>query len=445
MFAVTDRQSQIGELEALAEHLESLSSGSTISSIEGDRFQELDRDLGRLSRIIRSYLIPRIRQPAMPLLVVLVGPTGSGKSTLVNTLSGLDVSRTGPLRPTTRGPVVLTSAPYQETYRSIAGLEVDVVVGEAPVLAHLAFVDTPDIDSTSTEHRLMTERLMDVADMIVFVTSALRYSDLTPWQVLRRAVSRGTPVINVLNRVPPQASGAYADYRRLLAAEGLGDDLIRIPEQRAGFTRDRIPSVAVRGLARRLMRLALDKEAYEREVLARAFEFTIDRLSELADLLVTRHEHRLSLERDIRQAFEEAWRDLAVAEIVGWMESASRVDRQSPVSPDEMRSRIGAEVIMKIQHDIRRLCEQFEIGDLIDPSRVVAVLRPAIFEAVEGWAGATRANTAEGLALLTARLEVVYAQAAETFLRAVSDPGESGRTMKELVARVFARSAFTDA
>ena len=52
-------------------------------------------------------MLPRARSLDAPLVVVLLGPTGAGKSTLFNTLAGRSASRTGVLRPTTRDVVVL--------------------------------------------------------------------------------------------------------------------------------------------------------------------------------------------------------------------------------------------------------------------------------------------------------------------------------------------------
>ena len=43
----------------------------------------------------------------------------------------------------------------------------------------------------------MAETMIDNADIVVYVSSALRYADLVPWEVLRRAHSRGVPVIQV--------------------------------------------------------------------------------------------------------------------------------------------------------------------------------------------------------------------------------------------------------
>lgn len=49
-----------------------------------------------------DYLLPRLKDPEAPLLAVVGGSTGAGKSTLVNSLVGRRVSEAGVLRPTTR-------------------------------------------------------------------------------------------------------------------------------------------------------------------------------------------------------------------------------------------------------------------------------------------------------------------------------------------------------
>ncbi|WP_369201597.1 ATP-binding protein [Streptomyces sp. PU-14G] len=54
-----------------------------------------------------DYLLPRVRTPEAPLLAVIGGSTGAGKSTLVNSLVGRKVSEAGVLRPTTRTPVLV--------------------------------------------------------------------------------------------------------------------------------------------------------------------------------------------------------------------------------------------------------------------------------------------------------------------------------------------------
>ena len=51
--------------------------------------------------------MPRLRDIDAPVLAVVGGSTGAGKSTLVNSLVGVEVTRAGVLRPTTRSPVLV--------------------------------------------------------------------------------------------------------------------------------------------------------------------------------------------------------------------------------------------------------------------------------------------------------------------------------------------------
>src|SRR5450759_1933214 len=60
-----------------------------------------------LLKALDDYVIPRLTSLDAPLLAVVGGSTGAGKSTLVNSLVGAVVSRSGVLRPTTRRPVLV--------------------------------------------------------------------------------------------------------------------------------------------------------------------------------------------------------------------------------------------------------------------------------------------------------------------------------------------------
>ena len=67
--------------------------------------------------------------------------------------------------------------------------------------AGLALLDAPDIDSVVTRNRTLATQLLAAADMWLFVTTAARYADAVPWEFLRPAVTRGTAVAVVLDRV----------------------------------------------------------------------------------------------------------------------------------------------------------------------------------------------------------------------------------------------------
>lgn len=65
------------------------------------------RNRAELLAQLDDYVIPRLRSPQAPLLAVIGGSTGAGKSTLVNSLVGRRISEAGVLRPTTRTPVLV--------------------------------------------------------------------------------------------------------------------------------------------------------------------------------------------------------------------------------------------------------------------------------------------------------------------------------------------------
>ena len=165
-----------------------------------------------------DYLLPRLDQMDAPVLMVVGGSTGAGKSTILNSLVGAEVSPSGVLRPTTRGPVLVChpdDVRWFEGDRILPGLP--RVAGGAPtpgtllvvpapeLQPGLALLDSPDIDSVLAENRALATQLLAAADAWLFVTTAARYADAVPWGFLATARERGTALSIVLNRVPDDA------------------------------------------------------------------------------------------------------------------------------------------------------------------------------------------------------------------------------------------------
>ena len=234
------------------EHLLRLVSGLERLDLDTELTQRRDR----VVRLVNDFLLPRLDEPGRPLDVVFVGPTGSGKSTLVNSLGRRQISATGVLRPTTSQPVALVAENRSNGFEDLYGVQCEVVEGDAPILGLMTFIDTPDIDSTAAEHAVIAEKLVDNADVAVLVLSATRYSDHLPWQLLRRAVARGATVVPVLNRVSARSVVAVTDLERRLRAEGLDIDVIAVGEHAAPLGRQRLPALSVHTLARRLASIA---------------------------------------------------------------------------------------------------------------------------------------------------------------------------------------------
>ena len=183
---------------------------------------------------LNDYLLPRLDRLDAPLLVVVGGSTGAGKSTLVNSLIRTPVSPAGVLRPTTRAPV-LVCHPADMSWFSKANLLPSMIRTSGPstdarslqvvsaqaLTPGLAFLDAPDIDSVVDANRLLAGQLLAAADLWLFVTTAARYADAVPWGMLRVARNRGTAVALVLDRVPgggaadeigPHLSSMLRDY-----------------------------------------------------------------------------------------------------------------------------------------------------------------------------------------------------------------------------------------
>ena len=186
---------------------------------------------------LEDYVIPRVTTLEAPLLAVVGGSTGAGKSTLVNSLVGHKVTHAGLLRPTTRSPVLVhhpDDASWFGAERLLPDLErVDhpttdpaalQLVGAEEVPPGLAILDAPDVDSVVEENRELAAQLLAAADLWLFVTSAARYADQVPWEFLRQAAERSTSVAIVLDRTPEEAVQTVATHlARMLASRGLKD------------------------------------------------------------------------------------------------------------------------------------------------------------------------------------------------------------------------------
>lgn len=401
MVALRDRRDLGAALDQLAGALESLDPGPALPA--------LTTECDRLTRTIRHYLIPRVDDPSTPLTVVFAGPTGSGKSTLINSVTGSDVSRADVVRPTTRVPVVVASHDNQPYCDTLGGIDCDVVVRDASIVERMALVDTPDVDSTSTAHRVLAEALIDNADIVVFVTSALRYADDVPWQVLRRAVARGTNVIHVLNRVSSATAGASVDFRSRLRKAGMDDDVVTVPEHHVGAGAQSIPSIAVKSLRNRLMDLASSRERQDDDTVDSVLTAVVGQVSALAASVTHETDERESLEADLSLRLSARVSQLSLAGSgAGLFDDPPTTDRERQVQKWKKSNRGGnetqdwdidtvvARVETLVERDLRAwlAAERSDIAtDEIAPELSVDALRPVIHSAIRGWAEFVRRMT----------------------------------------------------
>lgn len=180
----------------------------------------------------------RLRLSGNHTIVSLAGATGSGKSSLFNRLTDLELAGVGVRRPTTTWALACSWGPdgahellewmgipaRQQVSRR--GMLDDDSGGTS--LAGLILLDLPDHDSTEIEHRMEMDRLIPYSDVIVWVLDPQKYADAAIHErYIRPMAGYADSTIVVLNQIDriraEDRSGALADVRRLVGEAGLGD------------------------------------------------------------------------------------------------------------------------------------------------------------------------------------------------------------------------------
>ncbi|MGX2997151.1 ATP-binding protein [Streptomyces sp. JNUCC 64] len=290
-----------------------------------------------------DYLVPRLKAPDAPLLAVIGGSTGAGKSTLVNSLVGRQVSEAGVLRPTTRVPVLVC---HPEDHHWFSGARVLPALSRvwvppqddpfgAPLYGDafprggrrgtdrqlrvetagalprgLALLDAPDIDSLVAENRLLAAQLICAADIWIMVTTPARYADAVPWHLLRTAKEYDATLVSVLDRVPHQViTEVSQQYAALLTKAGLGEvprfTVPELPESAGGG--GLLPSTAVAPLRAWLTQRAQEPVTRAQTLIRTAGGALASlraRMPELAGAVAAQHAAAVRLTSVVEEAYE---------------------------------------------------------------------------------------------------------------------------------------------
>jgi energy-coupling factor transporter ATP-binding protein EcfA2 len=167
-----------------------------------------------------------------PLLVImLMGGTGVGKSTLLNALAGGAIAQASFTRPTTRDPVVYYHDTIKPDRLDPALRHCRLAPHNRPALEQKILVDTPDLDSNDLANRDKLIRLLPVADIVLYVGSQEKYHDKLGWDLFlhqrqRRAFAF---VLNKWDRCLHQGTTGLRpdeDLLRDLQAEGFQSPLL---------------------------------------------------------------------------------------------------------------------------------------------------------------------------------------------------------------------------
>jgi hypothetical protein len=326
---------------------------------------------------IDDYLIPRLRESGGPLHLVVGGSTGVGKSTLVNSLVRYDLTRAGVLRPTTRGAVLCVNpadvAAVTGPHRLLpafarnssdrphgAGGEVGASAADArsgarpegftlathPAIPYgLALIDAPDLNSVAQSNRETGRRLLGAADSWLLVTTAERYADAVPWELLQEAWRRRLSVAVVLNRVPAESAAevnqAFAEMLDTYLPQASTEIAVfTVPE--TTLTAGLIPEYLLDQLATWLRAISQDPAARltaVRQTVLGLLDDLPQQISTLYEALTAQGEvaNRLRVQADLAYSGERAALHDAVAagELIG---GAALVEWQSLIGPGRVET-----------------------------------------------------------------------------------------------------------
>ncbi len=171
-------------------------------------------------------------------VVALAGPTGVGKSLLFNVLSGSELATVGRRRPTT-----------SEGQAAVWGDGADALLDwleirrrhrvDDPALRGLLLLDLPDFDSVESSHRLEVDRVLALADLVVWVVDPQKYADASLHERYLRPLRTHSAAMAVVSNQadllsPSEVDLWREDVSRLLAEDGLRDVPVLVVSARTG-------------------------------------------------------------------------------------------------------------------------------------------------------------------------------------------------------------------
>lgn len=322
----------------------------------------LEEKRSETKRLLAALLWKSALHSDFPPVVCLVGGTGTGKSTLFNSLADCKISEVGFRRPSTLQAVILVSQSFVGQLRAAPFLRPDggshamVFPHENPGLADLVLVDTPDFDSVELSNRAIADDFFIISDILVFITSQEKYADLAGHEMQTRARQWGKKAIFVMNKAVSDT--AYNDFKSLIRALGYETEPIRI--ERLEPSPDLIPGLRNRPAFAELLAEASGRsgKTIRKEELGRLRERTLASLNDLTSSLEFQVQRVAAVNSEIRRILEEVSRGMEA--------------RLDAIVSDDME--------VQIRNRLQRLLRKYDI--LFVPRMMVRNAVKSLFSAV---------------------------------------------------------------
>lgn len=160
-----------------------------------------------------------------PLVIVLLGGTGVGKSATINALAGSSIAPSSPIRPTTdRITVYMHEQAHLARLKDVDALKLAIVHHDREELREKAIIDAPDFDSVLTENRQLLEWILAEAELVLTVVDREKYLNRSLYELVRK-FRKGRDFAFLFNKVD---SAFYRvevlrDFEQFLEKEGFPD------------------------------------------------------------------------------------------------------------------------------------------------------------------------------------------------------------------------------
>ena len=168
-----------GNIQPVSSYSESISDRLRRWQASAPKWETAEYCQERTQRFLHRA-VSLARRESMPLIVAMLGGTGTGKSTLLNALVGETVVEEGKTRPTTNAPVLVchTATNTEEWGVDLHGIRIEK--RELASLENLVILDCPDPDTTEDSQQRESNlarlrKVLPLCDILLVTATQQKY------------------------------------------------------------------------------------------------------------------------------------------------------------------------------------------------------------------------------------------------------------------------------